>query len=188
MSSATKFSIGVLLAAIVVGGAIPAWAQDHSPAKTPRQLVETYDSLADAILANKKAEWNLVHSILALTYRHAEGTLAAAKAKMAAGENAKAELEKLAALVSQLGNEGDSAVAGVRKRLLEGGHHHNAAGEAKGEYEEGFVIVTREAKKSFLASAGRIGRLASAQDPGALDAEWKNVAAEFKDLHPKGGH
>jgi len=188
MKSTVKLAILALLPVIAVIYAGPATAEDHAPARTPQQLVETYDSLADVILASKKTEWNLVHSILALTYRHAEGTLAAAKGKLAAGENAKADIEKLAALVAQLGNEGDAAVAGVRKRLLEGGHHHNAAGESQGVYEEGFVIVTREAKKSLLESAGRIGRLAAAPDPSLLDAEWKKVSKVFGGLHPKGAH
>jgi hypothetical protein len=188
MSGRTKIATTVVLSAIAIVCAGPALAQMDAPAKTPQQLVDTYDSLADTILAAKKTEWNLVHSILALTYRHAEGMLAAAKAKIGAGANAKAEIETLAALVSQLGNEGDSAIAGIRKRLLEGGHHHNAAGEAKGTYEEGYVIVTRAAKKAFLASAGRIGRLASSPDVAALDAEWKQVTQEFGKLHPHGSH
>ncbi len=36
-------------------------------------------------------------------------------------------------------NEGDNAIAGIRKRLVEGGHHHNAAGEEQGIFEEGYV-------------------------------------------------
>jgi hypothetical protein len=145
--------------------------------------VETYDSLADSILSLKQTEWDLVHSILAMTYRHAEGTLAQAKGKLSSGAPARGEIETLAQLVAQMGNEGDAAVAAIRKRLVEGGHHHNAAGEQRGVYEEGYVIVTREAKKGFLEAANRIGKMAAAADAGALDAEWQNVRKLFESLH-----
>jgi len=152
-------------------------------AKTPGPLVETYDSLADAILATKKAEWNLVHTILATTYQHAQGVYAKAAANLGAGKDAGAQIEMLAELVSQLGNEGDASVSAIRKRLLEGGHHHNAKGEEQGVYDEGFVIVTREAKKQFLASAGAIGKLAAKPDAAALKAEWQKVEQQFAKLH-----
>ena len=150
---------------------------------TPGPLVDAYDSLADVILAAKKTEWNVVHSILGGTYHHAEGVLARATAKLEAGKGATAEVEMLAALVAQLGNEGDASVAAVRKRLLEGGHHHNAQGEEQGIYDEGFVIITRAAKKVFLDTATRIGKLGSSATADALNAEWKTVKKEFGKLH-----
>jgi hypothetical protein len=159
-------------------------------AVTPTPLVEAYDSLADAILAAKKTEWNLVHSILATTYSHAEAVMAEAKGKLEAGKDAKADIETLAALVAQIGNEGDASVAAVRKRLLEGGHHHHSNAEDQGVYDEGFVIVSRAAKKAFLDAAGRIGKLGRSAGPGDLDREWQAVEQEFRKLHPgtrKGG-
>lgn len=175
----------IVLCAMLLCGlfvALPAVAAGK--AETPPQLVETYESLADAILAAKKTEWNLVHSILATTYSHAEGAVASAKAKMAQGADAKGEMETAAALVSQLANEGDASVAAVRKRLVEGGHHHHAGGESQGVYDEGFVIVTREAKKALLDAAKKIGR---AKDAAALDAAWNEVVAQFKGLHETTG-
>jgi len=172
---------------LVIGVAVAGLARmpaSASEAGTPQQLVETYDSLADTILAAKKTEWNLVHSLLAMTYRHAEGTLAAAKGKLAAGQNAKPEIEKLAGLVTELASEGDARVAAVRKRLVEGGHHHNAVGEQQGIYDEGFVIVTRVAKKALLDAAGKVARAA---DAAALDAAWKTVESEFGKLHAPAG-
>ena len=65
----------------------------------------------------------------------------AASAKLGQGADATAEIERLAALVAQIGNEGDAAVAAIRKRLVEGGHHHHASGEQQGIYDPGFVIV-----------------------------------------------
>jgi len=151
-------------------------------AGTPAELVAAYDSLADSILSIKKTERQMVHAILATTYSHAQATMGAVKRKVSAGEAAGAEIEKLADLVSQLGNEGDAAVAATRKRLVEGGHHHNAKGEKDGIYDEGFVMVTRAAKKALLASAGNIARMAGSPDLEKLKAEWGAVAAQYKSL------
>jgi hypothetical protein len=150
---------------------------------TPRPLVDTYDSLADTILAAKKTEWNLVHSILGGTYSHAEGVLAQAVSKIEAGQDASAEVERVAALVAQLGNEGDASVAAVRKRLLEGGHHHNAAGEEQGIYDDGFVIVTRASKKALLDVSKRIAKLGKSATVDSLNAEWDKVKKEFGKMH-----
>jgi hypothetical protein len=169
--------------ACAVGATAPA-ADDTA---TPRQLVETYDSLADTILAAQKTEWNLVHSILATTYGHAEATAKAALAQIDKGADASSEIEKLAALVAQIGNEGDAGVAAIRKRLIEGGHHHQAAGEQQGIYDPGFVIVTRDAKKQFLDSSKAIARMAKSPDAAALKSAWDEVAQEFKKLH-EGAH
>ena len=185
MNRAARILIRLSLIALVLGAVPPALAAGPDTSGTPPTLVSTYRSLADAILAVKESEANLVRSILATTYGHAEATLAEARANLKAGKPAKAEMEKLASLVSQLGNEGDGSVAGVRKRLLEGGHHHNAQGEQQGVYDEGFVVVTRAAKKVFLDSAGRIGKLAAAPDAAALEAEWQKVSRQFSELMAK---
>lgn len=157
---------------------------------TPQAMVDAYGSLADIILAAKKTEWNLVHSILGATYSHAEAVAKRAMQRLEAGKDATDQIETLAALVAQLANEGDASIAAVRKRLLEGGHHHNAKGEEQGVYEEGFVIVTRAAKKAFLGAAIRIGKLGSKATSDSLDAEWQKVRSEFRKLHadtPMGG-
>jgi len=177
--SCVRFAIPALL----LVGLIPVtFAAEHGTA-TPRPMVETYASLADVILASKTAEWNLVHTILASTYSHAEGTMKSVVMHVEKGMDATADIEKLATLVAQIGNEGDAAVAAIRKRLLEGGHHHNAAGEEKGIYDPGFVIVTREAKKSFLAASKNIARMAKSPDVAALKGEWAKVSQQFEGLH-----
>jgi len=182
MKSRSGILVCLVGAAVVCAGLAHA-SQHGMDAKTPAPLVETYGSLADAILATKKAEWNLIHTILASTYEHAQGTYSKAAESLQAGKDARAQIEALAELVAQLGNEGDASIAAIRKRLVEGGHHHNAKGEEQGIYEEGFVIVTREAKKQFLAVAGAIGKLAAKPDAAALKAEWSKVEKEFAKLH-----
>lgn len=142
----------------------------------------TYDTLADTILASKKTEHNLVKSILGATYRHAESAYTAARKDVKSGDDARGSIEKLAALVSQLGNEGDASVSAIRTRLLQGGHHHNAKGEQQGIYDEGFVIVTRAAKKSFLDSATKIGKIAMSPNAKALEAEWQAVSRQYNEI------
>ncbi len=123
-----------------------------------------------------------MQAILSTTFAHAMASKARAESKMAAGQSARVEIESLASLVAQLGNEGDSAVAGVRKRLVEGGHHHNAKGEEQGLYDEGFVIVTKAAKQVFLGAATAIGKMARSPNADRLDAQWKIVADQYNEL------
>ncbi|HVO11317.1 MAG TPA: hypothetical protein VMX54_11305 [Vicinamibacteria bacterium] len=158
---------------------LPAAAQaaQAPPTGTPKEMVATYNGLADGILALKKTEDSLVRSILAATLAHGQGQLARAQHAIQANDAkaAGAAVEALAADVGQLATEGDNAVGAVRKRLLEGGHHHNAAGEAQGLYEEGYVVVTRKAKAQLLESSRAIAGMAAAPKAEGLAAEWKKV-------------
>jgi hypothetical protein len=166
-------------------GSGPSWAQGKtSSPMTPVELVATYDQLADAILAVKQTEANLIRSILGSTYAHARVEMDRSRRALRDGDTktARASLENLATAVGQLATEGDNAVAGIRKRLLEGGHHHNAKGEAEGIFDPGFVIVTRTAKKAFLDSSRSLGQLARDPNADALEAEWAKVQATWKGL------
>lgn len=166
------------LLAVSVGLAAPS-ASAQAPA-TPPELVAAYDDLATVILAVKKSEESLVRSILATTYAHASAALERANRALESGDmlRAGAALEEVAGFVAQLGTEGDNAVAGVRKRLLEGGHHHNAAGESQGIYDPGFVVVTKAVKQQLLTISRAVGQLANAPDnldKAAIAREWKKV-------------
>lgn len=183
---ATRTLVRTLLIGTCVTGlaaAAPAPAQEH-PVETPREMVAAYDSLANAILAVKETEDRLVRSILSAAHAHAQVELGRARAAIKSNDAkaAQAALENLAAVVGQIASEGDSAVGAVRKRLIEGGHHHNAAGEAKGIYDEGFVVVTRAAKESLLASSRAIGQLARAAKTDTLEAEWAKVESTWNGL------
>src|SRR5881397_1725204 len=139
-------AVAVAVVVLAGSGALPAAppAQSRGPA-TPSEMVAAYDALADAILGANKAERKLVISILAATYGHAQSELTRARQALKANDAgaARAAIENLATAVGQIGTEGDNAVAGVRKRLLEGGHHANSEGEAQGVYEAGYVIVNK---------------------------------------------
>jgi hypothetical protein len=176
--------VGFALVAWVALIAVPAGAQEAG--KTPTEMVAAYQSLADSILAVKKTEEHLVRSILGAAYGHAHADLQKARAALKSSDTkgAQGAIENLAADVAQLASEGDNAVGAVRKRLLDGGHHHNAEGEKKGIYDEGFVVVTRVAKQAFLDASKSIGQLARAPKAEALEAEWAKVEATWKTLQP----
>jgi hypothetical protein len=175
---AFRWSMVAVGALLGLPGAAPAQTRTTA---TPAEMVETYEALADTILAADKAEEKLVRSILAATYGHAQAELARARQALKANDGAAARsaVENLAAAVGQIGTEGDNAVAAVRKRLLEGGHHHNAAGEAQGVFDEGYVIVTKVAKQAFLDSSKALAMMAREPRADALDAEWKKVEAAW---------
>ena len=146
-----------LVLGVVVLMATPSVAQ-----KTPTSMVAAYDSLAKIILNVRQAEEDLVRALL-------DGHFHGAKALMKQGK-----YEEAAAEMALFANEGDNAIAGIRKRLVEGGHHHNAAGEEQGIYDEGYVLVTREAKKKMLASSTAMRQ---AKDDVAREAAWKEFSA-----------
>ncbi len=185
MTSRSRPLNRIMLASFVVAAcAAPAAAQGGSQPATPSEMVATYNTLADGILALKNTETNLVRSILSATYAHAQVQLDRARKAIAANDAAggRAAIEALAADVAQLATEGDNAVGAVRKRLLQGGHHHNAAGEAQGIYDEGFVIVTKAAKQRLLESSRAIAGMGRDAKTPALDAEWNKVQAVVADL------
>lgn len=145
--------------------ALPLTAQ-----KTPRPLADAYDALADTILSMRDAESSLVRSILDYHYRRAERAMSAG------------EWDQVAAEMALFANEGDNAVAGIRKRLLEGGHHFNAAGEEAGEFEQGFVVVTRKAKKRILDASAAVR---SSDEAGRKEA-WTTFEKIAMDLQGEG--
>jgi hypothetical protein len=161
-----------------------ASAQEKTTTDTPKEMVASYSTLADAILALKRTEANLVRSILATTHAHAELAMRRARQAIESSEKSTAagHLEELATLIGQLGTEGDNSVAAIRKRLLEGGHHHNAQGEKQGIFDPGYVIVTRAAKQAFLDASRAIGQLSRSPDAGALQQEWNKVDKAYTDL------
>lgn len=177
-----RFGLASLfISTVVMPGVLAAQGASVS---TPAEFVATYDSLATAILATKQTEQNLVRSILSTTYAHANAARARAERAIKSGDKqaAKAAIEELAGHVAQLGNEGDNAVAGIRKRLVEGGHHHNAAGENQGIYDPGFVVVTRSGKQKLLKASQNIAQLARDPDSNALAREWASVKTIWEEV------
>ena len=177
----SALALGALALALLL---TPAPAAAQGAIGTPREMVAAYNALADAILAAKRTEADLVRSILAVPYAHRQVQLTRAQRALTAGDGAAATAatEALAADVAQLATEGDNNVAVVRKRLIEGGHHHNSAGEAQGVYDEGFVVVTKAAKAKLLEASRAIGQMGRAPKADALNAQWATVESVYKDL------
>ena len=172
----------MLAAAAAAALLVPELARAQAPPPaTPREMVAAYEALADTILGANKAEVKLVHAILAATYGHAQGEVARARQALKVNDLAAARsaVENVAGAVGQIGTEGDNAVAGVRKRLLQGGHFANAEGAKQGIYDDGYVVVTKAAKQAFLDSSKALAMLAREPRPEALDAEWKKVEAAW---------
>lgn len=143
----------------------PAHAQE-----TPPSLVASYHDLANAILSLRSMEANLVRTILAGHYHAAEvlfkkGDFAAAAAQMAL-----------------FANEGDNAVGGVRKGLLEGGHHYNAEGEKQGDFEPGFVLVDRKAKKAVLDASAALRKAGTEAERQQAWDDFAAVAAPLVNM------
>ena len=151
--------VSILLVAVMV---VPGLAQ-----KTPAPTVKAYDALADAILSLRAAESDFVMAMLDQHFVSAERAYKTGK------------WEKASAQMALFANEGDNAVAGIRKRLVEGGHHHNAAGEEAGTYDEGFVVITKKAKRRGLAASRA---LREAQDDAAREAAWADFEKMANEL------
>ena len=152
---------------LLVGVGLVAWPR---PQATPKSTVACYSALADGILALHTAEEELVRALL-------DGHYAAARSAHERGQH-----EQAAAEMALFGNEGDNAVGGVRKKLLDGGQHHNAEGEAQGIFEPGYVLVTKKAKEAALAASMA---MRSAKDDGARDKAWKDFTAVAEPLLAK---
>lgn len=174
------------LLVLLLTSVVPVCAQgSEMKAETPPDLVATYKALAEAIVGVKNAEEGLVKSILATTFSHAAATMRTAQGQISAGQPAASSLEKLAALVSQLANEGDASVAAVRKQLVEAGHHHHhhhSSAEQQDQYDPGFVIVTREAKKALAEAATAIGQLSRNPNAAELQKQWKKAEDTYNGL------
>ena len=135
--------------------------------ETPENMVRTYDAMADAILSLKRTEANFIRALLD-DYRR--GADAAMK---------RGEWEVAAANIALFANEGDNAIGGIRKRLLEGGHHHHAQAETDEVYDPGYVIVTRQAKRELLSASVALRKAES--EPARQEA-WQKFTAVAADL------
>ena len=133
--------------------------------ETPPTVAAVYDALADNILSVRAIELTFVAALL-------DGHRHTAKIKAMSGD-----WQGAAAEVALFANEGDNAVAGVRKRLLEGGHHFNAEGEKQGIFEPGYVIVTREAKEELLAIASAMRQATTDEARESAWSDFENVSA-----------
>src|SRR5436190_24009985 len=119
-----------LTALLIVTVSLLAYQQARSQPDRPntneetmdRSAAATYEHLATAIIAIEATEDELVKSILLGYHAAAQGHLRAAAADPA---GRKAHLEKAAAAIADIANEGDKPIQAVRQRLAKAGHTHN---------------------------------------------------------------
>lgn len=152
----------VLSIVLALGLVVPLAAQE-----TPQAVADGYDSLADAILALRDAEHYFVAAML-------DGHLHGAKARMKNGD-----WEGAAGEMALFANEGDNKIGGIRKRLVEGGHHHNSDDGPDGEYETGYVIVTREAKADLLGLATKMRQAGTDEERKEIWGKFAMIAKEL---------
>ena len=147
--------------------------------KTSAGLVKVYSEHATTLLSVKATEEFLVEEIISDAARQANHRLSLPLDAVKADKRpAAAEyLEGAAAAVSLLANEGDKAVAAVRNRLLEGGHHHHATPEIAAKYDPGFVVIKKTDKNILIEQAKGLGQLAAAVKAGSM-GEAEIIAAK----------
>lgn len=152
----------ILALTLVIMFVSVAWAQ-----QTPGSLAQSYSSLADAMIAMKQAEADLVRSVLDHHRR-------AADAAMQRGDAAAAAAE-----MALFANEGDNTIGGIRKRLVDAGHHHHAGGDAQAVYETGYVIVTIAAKQEILAASAALRQASSDSERRQAWDRFETAATEL---------
>jgi len=135
--------------------------------ETPENMVRTYDTMADAILSLKQTEANFIRALLDDYRRGAEAAMK------------RGDWEAAAAGIALFANEGDNAIGGIRKRLLEGGHHHHAQAETDEVYDPGYVIVTKQAKRELLSASVALRK---AESERARQEAWQKFTAVAADL------
>lgn len=162
--------LALLTASILLTGL--GLATSGAPQATPKPTVATYSSLADAILALHRTEEEFVRALL-------DGHYQAARSAREHGMH-----EQAAAEMALFANEGDNAIGGVRKKLLDGGFNHNAAGESKGIFDPGYVLVTKKIKEGALAAAAA---MRAAKDDAARAKAWSDFSALAEPLLAKAG-
>lgn len=152
---------------ILLGLCLTMFALPLAAQKTPDSMAAAYDALADSILALRAAEDGFVRVVLDDHYRGAKRSMA------------RGEFERAAAEMALFASEGDNAVAGIRKRLVEGGHHHNADDGEDGIYETGFVVVTRKAKRKLLKASAAMRQAGTDEE---RHAAWEGFNATVEQL------
>jgi hypothetical protein len=144
------------------------------PSSAMKSLADVYDRIASTLLAAKHAETAVVTSIIQHEHEQAQAAL-----ERAAGGGTADDLRAAAEHVGNIATEGGATVEPIRRRLLEGGVHHNADDTGPdATYDEGYVIVTKKQKQALLDLAKRCARQG---ESGRADAAQARTFAEELD-------
>lgn len=163
------------LAILVVAGGLLSIALTQRAGEDVmhKQAAQTYENLANAIIAVRETENALVLGILWHSHALAGENLASARDGTSRGR--VAHLEAAAREITNIANEGDSRVQAVRQRLLKAGHHHNTDTET----QEDYIFIDSEEKARMLELATQISRLGPKATPEAIDEVSATLTKAF---------
>jgi len=151
--------------------------RDRAPANVAMMQegsAATYEALAEAIVAVRETETQLVKGILTHSYTNASRHLNAAMG--AEGAARARHLEQAATSITDLANEGDKRIQAVRQRLLEAGHHHHTDAETQDDY----IFIDSAEKKSLLDLATSVARLGGNATDEAIGGAADALTAAFE--------
>ena len=161
-----------------------AWQDAPSPA-TPAEIVATYNSLADGILALKRTEENLCRSILAAANAQPTSSSAGPRRPWPRGDAKAAARRRSKSLAADVGADGDRG--GQRGgRHPEAPHRRRPAPQRRRRGPGRLRRRFRDRDARGQGQAPRLVRvfaqLARAPKADAVDAEWKKVQAVVQEL------
>ena len=140
--------------------------------------VETYESLATAIISLNQAEKGLVQGILTHYLVGAQHALEMAAG--ASGDQKKSAIERAGTQITHIANEGDKAIQAVKQRLVKAGHHHHHH-HADDESQEDYIWINPKEKKQFVDLAQRVARMGA----DASSDDLAKAGNELNDLFTK---
>jgi hypothetical protein len=160
-----KTSAALLVAACVLGAPAPGTQMASRDG-----MAATYESLANAIIAIRETEDNLVRDILTMAADAAVEHLEMAASTE--GTDRKKHIEMAAKEITNVAMEGDKRIQAIRQRLLKAGHHHHTDAET----EEDYMFIDSGERKGMLELAGAVTK------PGMSSDEIRKKAGTFMGL------
>jgi len=168
MNTVSTLGAAAIGAALVLGAQVGGTRPPDEPG-----AAETYEHLANAIIAIRETEDSLVRDMLTDAYDDAMAELDDA-ADTTGGER-KAHLESAAMDVTEIATEGDKRVQAIRQRLLRAGHHHH---HTEADTESDYIFIDAKEKQSLLDLARTISQIG----PNASEREVLDASRELRSL------
>jgi len=169
-----------LLAILLAGVSLVALQeQDHRDAKAPLPTMGesgavTYESLAQAIIALRATEKELVRGMLT----HYAG-MAARYLELAAGAQGTQReqyLQSAAVQIDNIAHEGNRQVRAIRARLLEAGHRHKTGPGSPEDY----IFINGTEKQVLIVLANKINKLTADTPEQEIRAALRNFLPIFE--------
>jgi uncharacterized protein YbjQ (UPF0145 family) len=163
-----KITTAVLLVAVGL-----AWVQPSARHSAMNDMTAaTYEHLASAIIEIRATEDGLVKGMLLHAHGAATNQLEAAMR----GRNRTSHLERAAAEITTIANEGNKEVQAVRQRLLKAGHHHHTDAET----QEDYMFIDSGEKRALLDLARKVSKLGADADESDIRQVMTKLDAVFQ--------